>query len=142
MTPQEYSAEGNSVKAEQISTVLFDTEYKRKLKIKDWLHTKMAFYIFVGTAYWVYTREIDGGTITIIGGVAMFFYMRDTTLLHEKDKIVWGVLKKNSILKRLEQRYHKMMEDKANSKIGEEILALATIEELPKKKTFKKRQGA
>lgn len=142
MTAQEYNAESSTAKAEQISTVLFDTEYKRKLKIVDWLHTKTAFYIFIGTIYWVYTKEVDGGTITIIGGVVMFFYMRDTTLLHEKDKTVWGVLKKNSILKGLEQRYHKMIKDRASSKSGEEILLLATIEELPKKKILKKRQGA
>lgn len=108
---QKQEEETNS---QDIDNILFGTLYRRKISIKDWLYTKIGFFILTILAYLFFANKLDGIAIAGTLVVSLFFYNREKSFAYEKENTVWLIKAKKFFFNELDRCYKKQLEKKSN----------------------------
>lgn len=101
----------NNPRQERIDKILFDTVYRRRIGFKDWLYTKHGIFSIALLIFLVVTERTDGSYLFAYVIFVMYFFMKESTLLFEKSKLVYGYVK-------LEEMHNKLKKARDESIIS------------------------
>jgi len=86
-----------------INKILFDTMYKKRITLKDWLYTKYGLASIATLVLIWWTDELK--VIHLLMWLAFAFTMlkKNTILAHTKEKNIWGKVVINNIVGKIEE---------------------------------------
>jgi len=118
-----------------INKTLFDTMYKKKISLKDWLLTKsgLASIAVIFTLWLLDELKMIHLLLWLAFGFTML--RRSTTLAHTKEKNIWGKVILNKIIQSIEAI--KPFRERVET---DEIIKECTIEPKKKKRIIRKKK--